>query len=95
MKTKKFAFFTFALLVGLITAAAPRRTPASSPASPLSPLLIHAVDVPVPPGQVSGVVLDQDGPLAGATVHVQATLTQTLTDKQGRFTLNGLPWIDP
>ena len=92
MKTKKFAFFTFALLVGLIAAAAPQRTPASSPATPLSTLtLFMPLIFQSPPGQISGMVLDQDGPLAGATVRVQTTLNQTLTDKQGRFTLYGLP----
>ena len=48
-----------------------------------------------PPGLVSGVVLDQNGPLAGATVRIQTTLNQTLTDEQGRFTLSGLRLNQP
>jgi hypothetical protein len=39
---------------------------------------------------VSGVVRDEDGPVAGATVRVQATTHETLTDEEGRFTLVGL-----
>jgi len=40
---------------------------------------------------VSGVVLDEHGPVSGAVVRVQATENSTLTDSQGRFTLTGLP----
>jgi hypothetical protein len=39
---------------------------------------------------ISGIVTDADGPVAGATVRVQATPTETLTDDEGRFTLTGL-----
>jgi hypothetical protein len=39
---------------------------------------------------ISGIVTDGDGPVAGATVRVQAADTATLTDDEGRFTLTGL-----
>ena len=38
----------------------------------------------------SGVVIDGDGPVSGATVRVQATTNSTITDEGGRFTLIGL-----
>jgi hypothetical protein len=40
--------------------------------------------------QISGIVYDEAGPLAGATVRIQATQNSTLTDHEGRFTLSGL-----
>ncbi|MBL7161643.1 MAG: carboxypeptidase regulatory-like domain-containing protein [Anaerolineales bacterium] len=39
---------------------------------------------------MSGVVVDEHGPVAGAVVRVQATENNTSTDEQGRFTLTGL-----
>ena len=39
---------------------------------------------------VSGIVSDENGPVAGATVRVQATYNATLTDDEGRFSLTGL-----
>ena len=36
---------------------------------------------------ISGVVVDDAGPIAGATVRVQATSNKTLTDELGRFTV--------
>jgi photosystem II stability/assembly factor-like uncharacterized protein len=39
---------------------------------------------------VSGVVRDAEGPVAGATVRMQATTNETRTDAQGRFVLTGL-----
>ncbi len=39
---------------------------------------------------VSGIVRDKEGPVAGATVRIQATENATLTDAHGRFTLSGL-----
>lgn len=39
---------------------------------------------------VSGVVYDENGPAAGATVRIQGTTNETLTDGEGRFTLGGL-----
>ncbi len=41
-------------------------------------------------GTVSGVVNDENGPVSGATVRVQGTYHETLTDDEGRFTLTGL-----
>ncbi len=41
-------------------------------------------------GSISGVVCDGSGPLAGATVRVQAADNATLSDSDGAFTLTGL-----
>lgn len=44
------------------------------------------------PGQetISGIVKDENGPLAGAVVRVKATVLSASTDEAGRFTLTGL-----
>jgi hypothetical protein len=79
------------LLVAMLVGCAPAATALSS-ASPLprppsaSPLPVTIV----PPSGVSltGTVLDPWGaPLSGATVRIQATANQTLTDDEGRFVL--------
>jgi hypothetical protein len=96
VKKATFFYFIFSFLVGLVAAIAPRKTTASLPASPSGqfssflPLIFQS-----PPGEVSGVVLDPNGPVVGATVRVQATLNQTLTDEQGRFILRGLSIDQP
>ena len=93
---KKLLFSTLTILVALVALALPLRAPARAPAALTCQ---EAVFLPVLlwswPGQVSGVALDQDGPLAGVTVRLQATLIQTLTDGQGRFTLKNLPVGQP
>lgn len=76
----------------------PSATPAPSPSSTFAPSATStsppptAMPSPVPLGPtVSGTVVDTSGqPLAGATVRVQGTENETLTDAQGRFTLAGL-----
>ena len=45
---------------------------------------------PQAPDTVSGLVVDEDGPLAGATVRVQATNNATATVADGTFSLAGL-----
>ena len=42
------------------------------------------------PVAISGTVLDEHGPVAGALVRVQTTDTHTFTDADGKFTLSGL-----
>jgi hypothetical protein len=42
-------------------------------------------------GTVSGVVVDADGPVAGATVRQQTTANSTTSAVDGSFTLSGLP----
>jgi len=78
-------------------ASPPPTTPTSTPAPPVptatacpSPPAPTAAGTPAGP-TVSGIVRDAMGPVAGATVRVQATKNQTLTDEAGRFTLSGLP----
>lgn len=62
-------------------------TATATPSPPPSPLTA----TPTPEGPtVSGIVIDENGPVSGATVRVQATDTATLTDNEGRFTLTGL-----
>jgi hypothetical protein len=96
VKSKTLTYFTFALLVGLIAVVRPQRTPARSLATLSGPFpFFLPLIYQSPSGHVSGVILDQDGPLVGATVRVQATLNQTLSDEQGRFTLYSLPINKP
>jgi hypothetical protein len=45
--------------------------------------------------QVSGIVVDADGPVGGATVRVQGTRRSTLTGADGRFSLGSLPAGSP
>jgi hypothetical protein len=44
---------------------------------------------------ISGIVKDEDGPVAGATVRVKATEIETTSARDGRFTLAGLPAGEP
>jgi hypothetical protein len=43
-----------------------------------------------PTPYISGVVIDEIGPVASATVRIQATTNATLTDSNGRFLLTGI-----
>ncbi len=52
-------------------------------------------DVSTIPPTVSGLVVDTNGPLAGAIVQVQATTNKTLTDASGAFTLGGIDSSKP
>ncbi|MFQ6014088.1 MAG: carboxypeptidase-like regulatory domain-containing protein [Anaerolineae bacterium] len=49
----------------------------------------------LPPDAVFGVVRDADGPVAGATVRVQATDNKTTTAADGSFLLSGLTATTP
>ena len=49
----------------------------------------------LPPGVVSGVVHDAEGPVAGATVRVQLTEYETTTADDGSFTLSDLKMTEP
>ncbi|UCC65009.1 MAG: carboxypeptidase regulatory-like domain-containing protein, partial [Anaerolineae bacterium] len=76
--------------------APPTALPSVSPTAPLAALpvpspVLSAVEEPtLPPNAVSGVVRDENGPVAGATVRVQATDNKTTTAAGGSFTLGGL-----
>lgn len=48
-----------------------------------------------PPDSISGLVRDDSGPLAGATVRVRATDWMATSDQQGRFTLRGVSSDEP
>jgi hypothetical protein len=82
------------LLAALLVACEPVTTPLPSASpSPLPPTASPLPVTVVPPSGVSitGTVLDPQGvPLSGATVRIQATTNQTLTDDEGRFVLVGL-----
>jgi len=49
---------------------------------------------PLPP-VVSGVIIDANGPLAGAIVQIQGTNNKTITTAAGAFTLSGISGITP
>jgi len=54
-------------------------------------LLLHAETRAASGDAVSGSVLDDRGPVAGANVRIQGTPKAVLTDERGRFLLSGLP----
>ena len=62
---------------------------ASSQPTAASPL-IQEVSPALPPGVISGTVSDDQGPITGATVRIQATDNETLTDQSGSFSLSNL-----
>lgn len=64
--------------------ATPEEQPALGLAAP-SPTPAGVV-----PGQVSGIVVDQNGPVQGATVRQKTGSGSVLTDQDGTFTLSGL-----
>jgi len=83
---------TALLFTALLFACAPRSTSPASP-TPLPPTVSpFPATANAPSGvAISGRVLGPDGaPLAQATVRIQATVNQTLTDDEGRFVLVGL-----
>ena len=50
---------------------------------------------PSPPDEILGLVVNGDGPVAGAIVRVQGTSLAVATDAQGRFRLTGLTPGEP
>jgi hypothetical protein len=48
-----------------------------------------------PTGTLSGVVVDEIGPVAGATVRIQAASNVTLTGYSGKYILTGLSVSEP
>jgi len=58
--------------------------------------LVLAVHVQsAPSASVTGLVLDAEGPVAGATVRAKATANETTTESNGRFVLSGLEPNEP
>jgi hypothetical protein len=49
----------------------------------------------LPPNTVSGYVMDEDGPIAGAVVRQQATENRTISEEDGAFILSDLPSDEP
>jgi hypothetical protein len=81
------------LVLGGVTACrTPEPIPSPIPPQPTPTLLPSRTVTPTRPvaDTIEGVVLDADGPVAGAVVRVQATTNQALTDGEGHFTLTGL-----
>ncbi|NIN67962.1 MAG: hypothetical protein GTO63_25300 [Anaerolineae bacterium] len=76
MKARRLAAILGLTSSGLLIWAACTASMPSPTASPLD--------------TVSGVVLDQDGPVEGATVRAQATNNKTMTAADGSFALSGL-----
>jgi hypothetical protein len=69
---------------------APSPTLPSTSAPTLVPTPALTTTIPLAADTITGFVYDADGPVAGATVRLQATSNATLTDGGGRFTLTGL-----
>jgi len=65
-------------------------TPTSPPAS--TPTLVNLTPLP---NEVSGVVKNSQGPVAGALVQIQGTANQTKTGVDGTFRLRGLSGTTP
>ena len=76
-------------------------TRANPSATPPPPTPSAATVVPTPvnltplPPTVSGVVIDANGPLAGAIVQIQGMANKTETAKNGAFTLSGIKGTTP
>ena len=62
-------------------------TPTPKPAAPPEPVL--------PPGVISGVVHDAEGPVAGAVVRVRLTEHEATTAADGSFALSDLTMTGP
>ena len=93
MKNSPVLCTYFIILSGLILLAAcsAANTPPAFTTTPASlTATAGAAPTSLPPDAVAGVVMDERGPLAGATVRIQATRNSTLTDAAGRFILRGL-----
>ncbi len=80
MKVDHWAALLLGVVIGVGCLA-----PTPSPTWPAAP-----PSVARPAGTLSGLVRDAAGPIAGATVRVQATTNATVTDDAGRFRLSGL-----
>lgn len=79
-------------LVGLLLSCSPQVVPLPTPKSTFTtiPPLPIATDSTTR-ASIAGAVLDPAGiPLSGATVRIQTTMNQTLSDELGRFVLTGL-----
>jgi hypothetical protein len=63
---------------------------ACSSAVPVPPASPTAPECPSSPDSVCGLVLNEDGPVSGASVRVQATNNQTTTAGDGSFALSGI-----
>ena len=84
MRARWFCVLAAVFCAGVVlwaacTTAVPVSSPSPSPAQYALPL-----------DTVSGLVLDEDGPVAGATVRVQATQNATTSAADGTFSLTGL-----
>jgi hypothetical protein len=81
-----------ALVLCLVPLTASTCTSRATPAP--TPTGVPAAALVAPGGQaadtISGVVVDEEGPVAKAVVRVKTTATETRTDASGRFTLTGL-----
>lgn len=93
MVTAKRLIFVGLLLVlcGLATAVSGQ---SETPTPPPLPTATTANLIPLP-SKLSGIVVDENGPVADAVVQVQATANQTRTDASGAFSLSGIEGTTP
>ncbi len=91
---KRFLAFSgaaLALVVLLLSCTPQVVLPASPTPTPAAISPLPAITRSPSAVSISGVVLDPESkPLAGATVRIQATANQAITDDRGRFSLAGL-----
>ena len=76
-------------------AVQPTTRPTSEAMAPAPEPPTPAPEPILPPGVISGVVLDAEGPLAGAAVRVRLTENETTTAADGSFTLADLTMTEP
>lgn len=81
-KTRLIAWATW-LLIGIAIAG-------GLTALTLAEQVNAAVSAPQTGVSITGTVVDAKGPVAGATVRIQATMTSTVTAADGTFTLEGI-----
>jgi hypothetical protein len=84
----KFWAFLVPLIFGLCACTlGGRKTPVNPHFAPTFEVVETSTSTPADPMMISGIVVDEDGPVADAVVRVQATDQHTISSDDGSFTL--------